>query len=149
MNVLGPFTKRRQRDRKDRKPVIKVLAKTAILDRFRKIDVARRDDADVALDHVLSADTRDLAVLQHPEQTDLSLHRHLADLVQEKRSAVGFFESALTLRTRVRERTLLMTEQFGFEQCLGYSSAVDLYIRAIFASGIEMDQICDQFLSGT
>ena len=46
------------------------------------------------LDRSAAADRRELAVLQHAQQPGLGVQRHVADLVEEQRAAVGLLEAA-------------------------------------------------------
>src|SRR2546423_12790377 len=98
VNVFEPLAKRRQRDRKNRKTIKQVFSKCAVANSFFKIDIRRGYHANIAAKHSLSADTRELAVLKHAQQPYLRLHRHLADLVEKQRPAIGFFEASLSLR---------------------------------------------------
>ena len=65
-----------------------------MLDQDPQILVGRGDDADVGLDRRAAADSRIFALLQHPQQTGLRFHRHVADFIEEQRSALGLFEAA-------------------------------------------------------
>jgi hypothetical protein len=47
---------------------------------------------------------------------DLHRRRHLADLVEEQRAAVGELEAALAARCAAGERALLVAEQLALEQ---------------------------------
>ena len=138
---------RRQRDREYRQTIIKVFAEAPFVDRPGQVHIGRRDHPDVRLYNVLTPDPRQLAVLQHPQQLDLRLQRHLADLVQEQRAAVGLFKAALPLRAGVGKGALFVAEKLGFEQRLGDGAAVYFYIRFIFAARIVMDEVREQLLA--
>src|SRR5688500_164888 len=126
VNILDPIPQRRQRDGERRKSIIKIPAERPRLDRLFKIDIRRGYHAHIRFDHLASADARELAVLQHTEQPDLCLQRHLADLVEEKRSAVSLFEAPSPLGPCISERAFLVAEQFRFEKRFGNGPAVDL-----------------------
>ena len=49
------------------------------------------------LDRLVGAEAHDLAVLQHAQELGLHRLRHVADLVQEERAAVGVLEAALAV----------------------------------------------------
>jgi hypothetical protein len=57
--------------------------------------VRRRDHAHVDRDRLRRADGPHLALLQDAQQLDLQRHRHVADLVEQQRAAVGRLEQAL------------------------------------------------------
>src|SRR5262245_3877851 len=103
MDVLDAVTKRRKVYRENRQTVIKVFPKCSGLYRLFEIDVRRSNNANVRLDHGFASNACEFAVLQNAQQSHLRLHRHLADLIQEKRTAVSFFEPALSLRPSVGE----------------------------------------------
>ena len=58
-----------------------------------------RDDAHVGLDRGAAADGGVLALLQHAQKSRLRLERHVADLVEEQRAAVGLLEAAVRPRS--------------------------------------------------
>src|SRR4051794_21075676 len=97
MNVLNSIFECRNADRKDRKPVEKIASKGAILHGLFEINVRRRNDSYIGLEHLLAAYARKFTVLQHTQETDLRVERHFADLVEKQRSAISLFEPADTL----------------------------------------------------
>ena len=56
------------------------------------------------------AHRRQLAGLDHPEKLDLQRGRHIADLVQKKRSAVGHFKEALPVAVGAGKCSLAASE---------------------------------------
>ena len=62
--------------------------------------------------------------------------RHLADLVEEERAAVGLLEEALLVAQRAGEGAALVAEQLALEQVLGQRAAVDRQ-DALLARGLE------------
>jgi acyl-CoA reductase-like NAD-dependent aldehyde dehydrogenase len=50
--------------------------------------------AHVDADQLAAADAEELALGQHPQQARLQRRRHVADLVEEQRAAVGLLEAA-------------------------------------------------------
>ena len=64
------------------------------------------------------ADGQDLALLQDAQQLDLHGRRHVADLVEEERAAVGDLEQPLLVGQRAGEGALAMAEQLALEQRL-------------------------------
>src|ERR1043165_6057261 len=147
MNVFRPLAQRRELNRKHRQPVKQVLPESAELDRAFQIDIRRRYDANVSLDHFIAADARQLAVLQHAQQFHLCRQAHLADFIEKQRAAIRFFEAPTTQRARVSKRAFLVSEQLGFEQRFGNRAAVELDVRMILASGIVVNQVREQLLA--
>ena len=87
----------------------------------------------------VAADPEHLPLLEHAQQLDLDRERHLADLVEQHRAAVGGLEQpGLGLR-RAGERAALVAEQLALEQRLRERRAVEpqerLAARAATARG--------------
>ena len=72
-----------------------------------------------------AAEPAEAALLQHAQQLDLRRRRHLADLVEEQRAAVGQLEAALPAIGGAGEGALLVAEDLALEQRLGNRRAVD------------------------
>src|SRR6185503_3403997 len=139
MNILRSFAQRRQLNRKDREPVKEILPETSQLHRSLQIDIRRRQHANIRLDHFASANARELAVLQHAQQTNLRRQTHLADFVEKQRPAIRFLETSATQCARISERALLVSKKFRLEQRLRNRAAVQFHVRLVFAAGVEMD----------
>src|SRR5690242_7238034 len=92
-DVFAPLAKSRQMNRDDLEAEIKVIAKSALGDEVLQIAIAGRNQADIHPNRLIVADARNLMILEHAQQLDLRAHRHVADLVEEERSAVGILES--------------------------------------------------------
>ena len=71
------------------------------------------------------ADPDDDPLLERAQQLHLQRERHLADLVEEQRAAVGRLELALLVGDRAGEGALHVAEQLALEQVLGDGAAVD------------------------
>jgi hypothetical protein len=67
--------------------VVEVLAEPALLDLGLEIAVGRAHHPGRERQLVVAADRPDRALLQHAQQLDLHLERHLADLVEEDGAA--------------------------------------------------------------
>ena len=128
-DVVAPLAQRRRADGDDVQAVVEVLAEAAGLDLLLEILVRRGDDADVDLDDGRRSDRLDFAFLQHAQHLRLRAQRHVADLVEEDRAAVGGDELAGLLAHGAGERSLLVAEQLRLDQLLGDRRAVDLHER--------------------
>ena len=89
-----------------------------------EIAVGGGDDAHVDLARALAADAAELARLQDAQQLALHAGRHLADLVQEQRAAVGDLEQAARVALGAGEGAAHVAEQRRLEQRLGDGGAV-------------------------
>jgi hypothetical protein len=86
-------------------------------------------------DRRLAADAVELALGQHAQQARLQRRRHVADLVEEQRAAVGLFEAAAAQRVGAGERALLVAEQLRFEQLLRNRRGVQRDERPCWRAG--------------
>src|SRR5215813_9278520 len=84
-----------------------VEAKASGLDLSRQVLIGRGDDAYVDFDAVGVAEGIDDVIFEHAEQLSLRRKAHLADFVEEQRSAGGELEFAGFGVLRVREGTPL------------------------------------------
>ena len=78
--------------------------------------VGRGDHAHVDADQFAPADAEELALGQHAQQPRLQRQRHVADLVEEQRAAVGLFEAAGVAARGAGEGAGFVAEQFAFQQ---------------------------------
>ena len=81
----------------DVEPVVQVLAELPLVDASCQVAVGGGDDAHVDLDVSLPPTRSNSPLLQHAQQLRLHRRRHVADLVEEERAAVGQLEAARAL----------------------------------------------------
>ena len=112
-------------DREDVEPVEQVLRGTGRRRPAVQVLVGGGDHADVGADRLVAADPLELLLLQQPQHLGLRRRRHVADLVEEERAAVGLLELADAAAVGPGERALLVAEQLALEQRLGDGGAVD------------------------
>ncbi len=79
-------------DDRDLQAKVQVCAELSLRDQIVQRLVRRGDDPNVAADRFVSADPLERPVLKHAQQLGLRGERHVADLVEEQRSAVARFE---------------------------------------------------------
>ena len=113
-----------------------------------QILVGGGDDADIGLDRRAAADRRVFALLQHAQQTGLRLHRHVADLVEEQRAALGLFEAAGGALVGAGEGPLLVAEQFALDEVARNGRHVDGDEGAFLALAVIVQRAGHQFLAG-
>src|SRR6056297_1366239 len=86
-NILDTLAQGRQAQGHDIEPEIQILAEQTLLDRDPQILVGGSHDADIGADRRASTHGRVFTLLEYAQQARLSLHRHVADLVEEERPA--------------------------------------------------------------
>ena len=142
------LAQRRQVDREHVEAVEQVLAQLAARDRLVRVAVGRGDDAHVGLLDLGRADAHEGARLEHAQQLDLEVERHLGDLVEEQRAAVGALEEAQMLALGAGEAALLVAEDLAFHQVRRDRAAVDGEERMAAAPAEVVDRSRDDFLAG-
>ena len=100
----------------DIEAVQQVGAEAAVGDQRFQVLVGGGDHAHVDADQFAPADAEELALGQHAQQARLQRQRHVADLVEEQRAAVGLLEAADVAALRTGEGAGLVAEQFAFQQ---------------------------------
>ena len=144
--VLAALLQGRKDDLDDSEPVIQVLAKLAFGDPRGKRRVRGREDAHVDRDAGPAADALDLALLEHAQELRLERQRHVADLVQEERPAVGGLDPS-DARLDAGGDAALDPEELRFEKTLGQRSAVDRHERLGRAIAAGVDHPRDELLA--
>ena len=84
------------------------------------------------MEFFVAADTAKRAFLQKAQQLDLSLHCQIANFVEEERSAIGNFCTALAHVDSTCECAFFVTEKFAFHKIFREGSAVERYKRLVF-----------------
>ena len=138
----------RQAHRHDVEPIEQVLAEQPLPDHQPQVAVACGHDPDVGPDRMVAADRDELALLQHPQQPGLRLERHVADLVEEQRAAIGLLEPAEPARVGAGERALLVAEQLALDQLARDRRHVDGDERAVAALAEIVQRARHQLLAG-
>ncbi|MGC4081810.1 MAG: PilZ domain-containing protein [Vicinamibacterales bacterium] len=73
----------------------------------------------------IGADRMNLSRLEKSKENALHAWRHLAELVEEERAAIGERRQTLLVTIGAREASAYVTEQFGFEEIVGQPCTVD------------------------
>ena len=143
----GARPQRRHLDRQDVQTEEQIGAEPMLGDFLLEIPIRGGDHAHVDADVVRSAHALEALFLEESQQLGLKPGSHLADLVEEDRAAVGHFEKALLLQTRVGERAALVAEQLALEQLLGKRRARDVHERLGGPVARVVDDLGDQVLA--
>src|SRR5450830_1402185 len=118
LRFIAALAQRRQGDFQPIEPVVQILAEAAVADPFHQITVRGADNTNI--DRLgLDADGNHLAVLQYPQQAGLQGQRHIADLIEKQRAAIGLLQlAAHAFLARAGKAAAAITEQFAFDQAL-------------------------------
>src|SRR6202047_1117714 len=148
-NVVLPFAKRGNLDREYVQPVVEVRAKCPACNGGLQIAIRCRYYADIDLNGLRATDALAFALLQHPQECNLSVQRQLPDLVEENISSVRQFKSTEAALHRPGERALFVAKEFGRNQRWGKSCAVHAHEGALRTTRSLMDGARDQFLTSS
>src|SRR5271156_402376 len=88
-------------------------------------------------------------VLQDSEQLGLQLQRDFSDLIQEERALISQFQAPNLLADRSGKCTLLVAEQFAFQQSRWDRSAIQGDETLVLTLAGAMDGVGDQALAGS
>ena len=116
-DVLRPLPQGRHVHHQHVEPVIEVRPEGFLPHHLRKVAVGGGDDAHIAFDDLVAAQTLDLTVFNDPQQLCLQLQRHLADLVEKHGALVRKLEKAdFAVLHAAGERAFLIAEHLRFQQ---------------------------------
>jgi len=146
-NVLPPLGERRQLERHDVEPIEEILAKFTRRPLRVQIAMGGRDHAHIDRHRLRRADGPHFAFLQHAQEFYLQRERHVADLVEEDRAAIGGKEETLVRLHRAAEGAAGVTEELRFEQRLRDRPAVHGDEGARAAAARAMDRAREQLLA--
>ena len=127
--------------------VVEVLPEASALQRAFEVAVGRGDDAHVDRDRLAAAQPLDAAFLQQPQDLGLDAEGHVADLVEEDRSAVRLLDLAHPAVGRPGERPLFEPEELAFQQVLRDGDTVDDLEGLVRAQAVGVDRAGDQLLA--
>ena len=115
-DVASSFAERRYREGKHIQTVIQILTEIVPCRVSPQVMVGGGDDPDIHRLRGLAADAGDLTGLQDPQQGRLEIQRHVSDLIEEDRTAVGQLEFArLPVPGRPRKSIAFVSEKFALD----------------------------------
>ena len=147
-NVLLAFTKGWNRHAHDVQSMIEVFPKALLLHCRGEILVRGGNDAHIHAHRCLPANAEELVLRQYPEQACLKRCRHVADLIQKQRAAVGLLEAAQASPFSPCKGPALVSEQFRFQQLGGDGRCIQRDERLVGPGRILMQRPGHQFLAG-
>ena len=116
----------RQLQRKAVQTVVQVFAEQPGGHGAGQVAVGGADEREIDRHRLAAAERLHLALLQHAQQPRLQCQRHIANLVQKQRAALGLADAPRrTLAPCAGESAAGIAEQFGLDQVLRQGGAVD------------------------
>jgi uncharacterized protein YoaH (UPF0181 family) len=101
----------------------------------------------LGLERLVAAHAVELPVRQHAQQPRLQVERHVADLVEEERAAVGLLEAAAAHGLRAGEGAALVAEQLRLQQVLRDGRRVERHEGAAGARAVLVQRARHQLLA--
>ena len=147
-HILPPLAQRRQLQRHDIEPVEQILAKPPRLHLGHRVAVGSADKAHLHLLGPARAHRLERAGLHEAQQLHLHVERHLADLIEEQRAAIGQPRRPHPIAGGAREGTFHMAEHLALQQIAWNGAAVQRDERGGAARTGAMHRLGRQFLAG-
>src|ERR1700680_194525 len=138
------LAQRRYIDRHHVEPVIKIFAKSPLLECSTEIAIGGCDKAHVHLYGARAAQSFEFALLQNSQELHLSSGRDIANFIKEEGSFVGKLEFSRLAGDRTGKSSFFVAEKFAFEQVLRYRRAIDLHKGSRGAAGSLVNQVRNQ-----
>src|SRR5256885_3071954 len=132
----------------DVQAVEEIAAKPSGLDFLGEVPVGARDDADVDPEGLGAAYGPHLLLFDYAQQLHLEMQRHLADLVEKDRAAVGRDEQPTASLHRAGKSPLHVAEELAFEERLRDRPTVDGDERLSVPGACRVDGARNQLLAG-
>ena len=147
LRLVTAITQGGQGDFQPVEPVVQVFAKAALLHAFQQIAMGGADDAHV--DGLrLATDRHHQTVFKHTQQTSLHGQRHVADLIEKQRSAIGLLQLALhAFLAGTGKTAAAIAEQFTFNQAFRNRRAVERHKGLVGAQAGQMHRFGEGFFA--
>src|SRR5690606_7213571 len=98
-------------------------------------------------DRLMASDTIEVAVREHAQQARLQLGRHVADLVEEQRAALGLLEAAAAHGGGAGEGAAFVAKEFGLEQVARDGRRVEGDEGLVRARAVAVQRAGDELLA--
>jgi hypothetical protein len=138
----------RQADEEHGQAIVKVFTVNVVAHRRFRRTIGRRHDANVERNFLGAADPDHPPGFEHSQELCLQVDRHLGDLVQKQRSALGPLEIAQMLAHGAGERSPLVAEKLGLDEIRRNRTAIDAYKRLSGAGAVRVQKFSGDFLAG-
>ena len=111
--IIDTLTQRWRLNWKYIKTVVQVFTELVFSYHLFEVLVGSSDHTHIGIDDLIRAHTVKLALLQHTQQLNLHLERHIANLIEEEGTALGHFKTAFTGSKSTGKSTLFVTKELG------------------------------------
>lgn len=146
-NIGRAFPQGRQPDRHHIETEIEIFAKQALPYQLQKIVMSRGNDPDIGPNWRAASNRGVLTLLQNPKQPGLGLWRHVSNLVQEKRAALGLLEPPGTSLGGTGKCPFFVSKQLALDEFTRNGGHVDGNEGAIAPATVIVERPGNQFLA--
>src|SRR5690606_14292529 len=129
--------------------VVEVLAKLMLGHPRQQVLVRCGNDTYVYRYRTVTTNARDLVLLKGAEDLGLSGQAHVADLVEEERTAIRLFKLADPLLRRTGKRALLVSEELTLYQFRRDCRAIHFHQGSPLSGGFLVNPLCNEFFPGS
>src|SRR5215213_1079675 len=148
-NVFHPIAKRRYLDLDRVDTIVKIFAKTTVLDRIEWISIRGTYESKIGFLWLVAAYPVINFFLQNTQQFRLKIHGHFADLIEQQAAAIRLTDEPDLVRIGARERTLYVSEQLRLDQVFWKGRTIHLNEWFTSPSALVVDGISDHLFTGT
>src|SRR6202041_2388059 len=146
-NIRGSLAERWHHNRNNIESVEKILTEGSGSDGIRQIPIRSCYQTDVYRNRLVASHSLKLALLEHAQECDLSLHRKIADFIKEECPSVSGLKPSYSSLQSTREGAFLVSEKLRGNQRLGDGGAVHAYEGSRRAVRSPMEGASYQFLA--
>src|SRR5579863_6998135 len=147
--IFPTVTQRRKEDRENFQPIEQIVPKTPGGDFRVEVLICGGNHAHVGANCFVTTHALKLLLLKQSQQFWLCRQRHVADFVQKQRSLVGLLELADASAVSTGEGSLLVPEQFAFEQSFRNGGAIDRQKWGLAPGTVLIDRPRHQLFAGS
>src|SRR5262245_17868965 len=106
-----------------------ILPNLPCLDELIDVPIRRHQNTDINLEAPHASHTPHLATVQHLQELALHLGRHVSELIEKERAAIGELEQARLVLHRAGKGAPFMTKQLTLEELRSDCPTVDIEKR--------------------
>src|SRR5262249_10551678 len=147
-DVFAPLTQRRDPDVEPVQSIVQIESEVVSRDRPVQVTIRRGDDANIRSDGPYAAQTRELALLQYPQDFGLRSGRHLRDFVKKQHTPLRQFDLARLRLLCARERAAFESKQLRLQQLVWKRRTIDRHDRTSAPDRPTMNNPCDDLFAG-
>src|SRR5262245_11476212 len=133
----------------DIEAIIEILPKFSVIHHFFQVAIGRSNHANVYSNLSFSSHVTQRLFLNHSEEPNLGIQRHVADFIQKNGSLMCQFEVPFLHGNRTCKSASFVSKQLALHQPFGESRTIDSAKGVRSSRGESMNSSCNEFLANT